>query len=337
MADWFETRFRDLDAEEPLDPAFAARVRALVVEEWRSGASDQGLPRPDRIASGDTDPEDREGDIIVLDMEEKTAGGAPEPGPRRSRARWLSAAAAAVVIAVVAVVLTADDDEEIDTTTPTPTVQDAPAGSVQDVMDLPDFEDLEPGTYYIDPDGDAATPLRVFFDVAADGWSSWIGATRFSHDSHVALSITTVDNLVREGCNDHSPMEPAVGPTVDDLATALSQLTPFELSAPPSDVSVFGYRGKHLELTVPDLPINDPVREENGFSNCTDGELHSWIAENLDGAFWGYNGEPGRTEELWILDVEGTRLVLATTQAPESPPQDVEGMQDIFDSIRIVP
>ena len=37
MADWFESRFREpVDAGQPT-PAFAARVRALVVEEWQTG------------------------------------------------------------------------------------------------------------------------------------------------------------------------------------------------------------------------------------------------------------------------------------------------------------
>ena len=38
MADWFETRFREpVDAGQP-DPAFVARMRALVVEEWQADA-----------------------------------------------------------------------------------------------------------------------------------------------------------------------------------------------------------------------------------------------------------------------------------------------------------
>ena len=74
-----------------------------------------------------------------------------------------------------------------------------------------------------------------------------------------------------------------MGPTVDDLATALSQLAPFEVTAPPTDVTLFGYPGKHLELTVPD----------RGFADCGNGELHSWISPLNGGSFSGYDG-PGR-------------------------------------------
>ena len=50
-----------------------------------------------------------------------------------------------------------------------------------------------------------------------------IGAVKFGdNDGHVAVSITTVVNLARHGCRDHLSADPPVGPTVDDLATALS-------------------------------------------------------------------------------------------------------------------
>ena len=55
------------------------------------------------------------------------------------------------------------------------------------------------------------------------------------------LSITTVTNLATDGCLDPTPLDPPVGPTVDDLATALSQLAPFEVTAPPTDVTLVGY------------------------------------------------------------------------------------------------
>ena len=61
------------------------------------------------------------------------------------------------------------------------------------------FEPLGPigaGTYFIDPDGDPSTPLRVVYDIPADGWSIWIGGAKFSDAGHVGFSITTVANLV---------------------------------------------------------------------------------------------------------------------------------------------
>jgi hypothetical protein len=111
----------------------------------------------------------------------------------------------------------------------------------------------------------------------------------FASSEHVAVSITTVTNLVRHGCRDHSPADPPVGPTVGDLAAALADLAPFRVTSPPEDVTIYGYSGKHLELTVPDLPVGgDPG--DLRFIGCVDADLYSWISPPNEGAFNGYTG-----------------------------------------------
>jgi hypothetical protein len=65
----------------------------------------------------------------------------------------------------------------------------------------------------------------------------------------------------------------------------------------------------------------------------------SWVApwDTTSGdAFYGYTG-PGYTEEFWILDVEGTRLMIAAERSADSPQQDLEELNTILDSIRIEP
>jgi hypothetical protein len=205
-------------------------------------------------------------------------------------------------------------------------------------MELENFAPLEPGTFVIDPDADPSTPVRVVYEVRAEGWSEWIGAAKFSQDGHVGVSITTVTNVVRHGCRDHRWVEPPVGPSVDDLAAALTDLAPFRVTSPVEDVSIYGYRGTYLELTVPNLPVEreaDTVR----FTGCVEENLKSWVAPidtEPGDAFYGYTG-PGYTEEFWILDVEGTRLMIAAGRSPDSPPQDVQEMRAILGSIRIAP
>jgi hypothetical protein len=206
-------------------------------------------------------------------------------------------------------------------------------------MELEPFLPLEPGTYFIDPDLDPSTPLRVVYEVPVEGWSMWIGATKFGDDGHVGVSITTVVNLVRHGCRDHSWADPPVGPSVDDLATALADLAPFRVTSPPKDVTIYGYSGKHLELSVPDLPVEGEGNDRR-FAGCIDGNLKSWVAAidtEPGDAFYGYNGEPGRTEEFCILDVDGTRLVIEANWSPASPRKDVAEMRAILDSIWIEP
>ena len=243
--------------------------------------------------------------------------------------------------------------EGTDTKATSPTAPSEPTASptIQDIMELEPFAPLEPGTYFIDPDLDPSTPLRVVYEVPFEGWSMWIGATKFAeegtacsssgcpgHPSHVGVSITTVTNLVRHGCRDHSWADPPVGPSVDDLATALADLASFRVTSPPKDVTIYGYSGKHLELTVPDLPV-EGEGDDRRFTECVDGNLKSWVAaidtESGD-AYYGYTG-PGYTEEFWILDVEGTRLVIVAARSPGSPRKDLAEQRAILESIQIEP
>lgn len=226
------------------------------------------------------------------------------------------------------------------TRTPTPSSAPTPSSTpaIQDVWELEGFAPLEPGTYFIDPDGDPSTPLRVVYDVPAEGWSQWIGAAKFSEVGHVGVSITTVTNLVSDGCHDHSWADPPVGPSVGDLAAALADLAPFQVTSPPRDVTIYGYSAKHLEWTVPDLPVAG-AGDDQSFTGCIGGKLESWVAfmDTTQGdAFYGYTG-PGYSEEFWILDVEGTRLMIAAGRSPGSPSEDTAELRAILDSMRIEP
>ena len=332
MGDWFETRFTQPVDTGELDPEFASRMRALVLREWEADAAPAPLAYPDTF-------ETPEGDIVMIETEERPALKEPGAPRRRSPGAWLLAAAAVVVIAVMGALLVADGDEDDSVgtvATNPPTQSTAPTNDAPKAVPAgEEFVDLAAGTYFIDPDGDPTTPLRVTFDVKATGWMSWLGAVKMDDQGHHAVSITTVDNLVRNGCSNHNPQDPPVGPTVDDLATALARLAPFEVTSGPRDVTVDGYRGKHLQLAVPNIPTSD-----DEFVGCARGNLTSWfspIHDDGQNPFFGYNAEPGRTEDFYILDVEGTRLVLIKMSGPKSPAKDVAELEAIFESIEIEP
>lgn len=224
--------------------------------------------------------------------------------------------------------------------TPVPSATTTPSSTplVRDIWGFEPLRPIEPGAYFIDPDLDPSTSLRVVYEVPAQGWSMWIGGTKFNGAGHVGVSITTVVNLVRDGCQS-SWADPPVGPSVDDLAAALAALAPFEVTSPPTDVTIYGYRGKHLEWTVPDLPVTGEG-DDTIFIGCVDGDLKSWVApfdtSEPGDAFYGYTG-PGYREEFWILDVEGTRLMIAAGQSAGSPAEDLSELRAILDSIAIEP
>jgi hypothetical protein len=219
---------------------------------------------------------------------------------------------------------------------PSPTAVPAPTYPAN-VKDVPAFSPLEVETYFVEP---VATDIEVFYTIPADGWMSWFGAFKVGQATdeplpRVGLSIINVTNVVQEGCTGHVATVPQVGPTVDDMATALAALSPFVLTKPPSDVTIDGFSGKHLELTVPDIAFE--VSGDNAvFTGCTDGKLKSWIGEPLSYAFYGYF-HPGQVEEFWLLDVDGQRLMIVADTSPGSSKGDIAELRSILDSIDIVP
>lgn len=266
-----------------------------------------------------------------------------QPPPRSGRGspgRWLMVAAAAAVVAIIGTLVVAagdDDGKKVDTANdPTPTTT-----PVQDAVDWADVPDdngtfYEPGRYFVGLGADPATPLRVTFQVTADGWRPWPGAFK-QEGGTTGFSIADIANLTTNACTDHTPLDPPVGPTVDDLATALTRLPPFTVAEPPTDVTIDGYHGKHLTLTTTgsDLRIVG-MGNSVQFAGCRDGgSLHSWIFRGEGGPYYGYSAVPDIREQFWILDVEGTRLVLVTVDSPSSPAQDIAERDAMFDSIRI--
>jgi hypothetical protein len=152
------------------------------------------------------------------------------------------------------------------------------------------------------------------------------------------VSITTVTNLVSDGCRDHSWADPPVGPSVNDLAAALADLAPFRVTSSPKDVTIYGYSGKPSGTDGADLPV-EGEGDDRRFAGCEEGTLKSWVAAidtEPGDAFYGYSG-PGCREQFWILDVEGARLMIAAGRSPGPPPADLAEQRAILDSIRIEP
>jgi hypothetical protein len=89
-----------------------------------------------------------------------------------------------VLAALLALGACAPAPEAADRTIPSPTApgEPSPTPTIHDIMELEPFAPLEPGTYFIDPDLDPSTPLRVVYEVPFEGWSMWIGATKSSDD-----------------------------------------------------------------------------------------------------------------------------------------------------------
>ena len=186
--------------------------------------------------------------------------------------------------------------------------------------DLPILSDqegpLEPGTYVVNE----VEPLRLAITVP-DGWTRNIApATVWTQNSTVHLWFGRVDNLYADACDAAGdPMDPPLGPTVQDLAEALSSYE--GVDAAVSDVTASGFPGRHIELTLAD-PAGDPC---GGASRLWD--IESGEALGLSGKF--------STLGVWTFDVNGDRLVIAGEARSAALPKDVADLESIMDSLAI--
>jgi hypothetical protein len=93
------------------------------------------------------------------------------------------------------------------------------------------------------------------------------------------------------------------GPTVRDLADALTAQVPHRTTA-PKPAKVGGHAGLYVEIAVP-----------RDVSRCDGGEFSLWTVDRADP--FGYSAnQPGTVFHVWILDVDGQRVVVAVKVVP---------------------
>jgi hypothetical protein len=175
---------------------------------------------------------------------------------------------------------------------------------------------LEPGPYlftHIDP-------LRVTVTVPA-GWEKnlpdWIIWSR--EDEKATLALFSVDDLYTDPCQPELlTRDPSVGPTVDDLVTALGTVPGWTFST-PTDVTIDGAAGQYLEYVSASLA-----------ADCSQEPL-LWVA----------NGDvlPAPVGDdhmgIWIVDAGGTRLVLTTGHNPQVLDSRIAELDEIIGSMQI--
>jgi hypothetical protein len=125
------------------------------------------------------------------------------------------------------------------------------------------------------------------------------------------------------------------GPTVDDLVTALTAQVSRNATAPVA-VTLAGYPGTYLELSVPaDLVVTGDADFEGCDVEPSDGHRNfvSWFGAGGIGTR--YQQVAGQVDQLWILDVEGQRLVVNATRSPDATPADIVEQLRIVQSLQI--
>ncbi len=191
----------------------------------------------------------------------------------------------------------------------------------------PDQMKGRPGSYAFTARGDGEPPLAVA-DVPA-GYTNFGFFAIWPVDSadesapFRGLHYWTVYAVHENPCRTVGGAT-EIGDSVDDLADALAAQNLTTATA-PEPVSVDGHDGVYLELTMP-TGID--------FEQCEEGYFTLW--EGKPGDAQHTTDSPGLVERLWIIDVDGHRVVLATLAADDVSAAHVDEMTAIVESVRFV-
>ncbi len=239
------------------------------------------------------------------------------------------AAAAVLVIAVIGVNLLPGQGPGVGQAPgPSPTATASPSPSPV-ALRLPFSGDLGAGTFYIE-DRSITNAERFTFTVP-DGWkteSDTFITKNGEEPGEVLLTPWVVSHVFRDACQWEGYRNLVdVGTTVDELVSALEDQEGRQASS-PTDVTLGGFPAKRIELTVPaDLDT----------ATCTDGNLRYWPGPGPDMSSGFCCNPPGNTDAVYVVDVDGNRLVVVARHYPDSSMEDRAELQAIVDSIEIDP
>ena len=111
----------------------------------------------------------------------------------------------------------------------------------------------------------------------------------------------------------------------DPLASAFSNSPIAPAATRPSDTTFAGYPARYLETLIY-LGFD--------FTQCDAGQLVLWHATNGDVR---YGLGPGELHRLWVVDVNGSVVVIDAASYPGTSATDQAELQAILDSIAIEP
>jgi hypothetical protein len=213
--------------------------------------------------------------------------------------------------------------------TPTPTATTAPPPSASPRA-LPNSGLIEPGRYWLNPVGirDQTTAPRIALTVPA-GWTaregSFVDKNYDTTDAGAgpALVAWQMSGTFVDPCTNHVLVEPTPGPGIDALVDALAH-QPGTRAGPPTAVTVDGYSGKFVEVTV-----TADITKCGG----TDG---FWIWASPDGDHRYVQGT-NEMERIYVLDVEGRRFTFNARIPARTTAADRAELETIIASFDIVP
>lgn len=182
---------------------------------------------------------------------------------------------------------------------------------------------LTAGTYV------AASPFPKKITLTLpDGWYGNIGGPYAVFLSRVGptaeVDFVILNEVYADPCHFDRGQNPLPGPGVDDLVAALASLPGMTVTT-PVDVTVGGYHGKQVTMTAPASADGCTPLPGAGFRIW---ELPLGATNDM---------LPGQRQQVSVLDVDGTRVVLDVNGLEQGSTKLTPEVQAIVDSIRIEP
>ena len=155
-----------------------------------------------------------------------------------------------------------------------------------------------------------------------DGWGMNDGGALIRR---AALSFWDVNKVYPTGC--HWASKPMIdpGPTVDGLARVL-YARPLRHASKPRGVTLGGFHGKYLRWSVP---------RNMSWAHCRQGYFESWTAKGWASDRYQQGG--GQVDRLWILNVDGQRLVIDAAYGEGATKKQRVELNRIVHSIHFLP
>ena len=184
----------------------------------------------------------------------------------------------------------------------------------------------EAGAYALTARAEFASPLAVI-EVPV-GWASfgWFALWPLDHDrdpSQRGLQYWGVHAVYAHPCRSLDGATPP-GDSVADLADALASQD-LTSATKPTPVVIDGHQGLYLELTMP---------TDVDFDECQEGYFTLW--QGSAGDKHHFVQSRGLVERIWILDVDGDRVLVDAVAAPDASPDVVDELAAMVESTRFV-
>jgi hypothetical protein len=227
--------------------------------------------------------------------------------------------------------------------TASPTAEPSAATPSPDATPLSTTEaGLPEGPFVVTGTGD---PVQVTLDIAAPGWLWMPEVDGLSKDDDSLDPPETVGaaliawawpagtgfNVYGDPCQWSTTIPATPATTPDEIAAGLAAQASREATA-PVDVTLGGYAGKAITLHVPTTFDKPNATREEEFAACDDDVFATYGLE-ADETVAERNAQgPGQIDEMWILDVDGSIVILDATYSPATPTELVDELRALAES-----